>query len=343
MHGELEDSNLNFYLDGYFTHLFSTRQCRTFDLCGSPLSRYMLAMQCTDSASDLRAGSMDMTYAQDKHFVPIANITTIPVDVSALFQGEFLFKLAYTYKDFQFDIGYDLWARSCENIKPCNTHKLSDNLWALKGDAFTFGFKGSSSMPGNFTIEQPGIPLSATESEATIFKGTNNYPSGLEIESVPLGWNQNPGVDSLALAYDAQGTHLYTHLIGKTGPSTTYNWDYVGTSSVPQFFNAHNLGFDNASTKSYSQKLFLHFNYIFSCHAHTPYLGVGCEWEFGDMGQEFGCHQCRKSCCNSGECASGECPGGTCCNIKSVSCAQEDCATASLSQFGIWIKGGCSF
>jgi hypothetical protein len=343
MHTESEMSDLSFYLDSYFTHLFSTRQCRTFDLCGSPLSRYMLAMQFTDSATDLRAGSIDMTLAQDKHFVPLANLTTIPVDVSALFQGEFLFKLAYTYKNFQFDIGYDLWARSCENIKPCNTHALSSHLWALKGDAFTFGFSGFSTMPGNFTIEQPGIPLSATESEATIFNGTNNYPSGLEIESVPLDWNQNPGVDSVALAYDVQGNHLYTHLIGKTGPSATDNWDFVGTSSMPQFISANSLGFDRASTKSYSQKLFMHFNYIFHCHQWTPYIGLGLEIEFGDEGEEFGCNQCRKSCCNSDACASGQCPGGTCCTIKPISCAQETDATASLSQFGIWIKGGFSF
>lgn len=343
MHGESERSDLSFYLDGYFTHLFSTRQYRTFDLCGSPLSRYMLAMQFTDTATDLRADSIDMPYAQDRHFVPIANLSTIPVDVSALFQGEFLFKLAYTYKNLQFDIGYDLWARACEDIKPCRTSALSSHLWALKGDAFTFGFTGTSTMPGNFSIAQPGIPLSATESEATIFSGTNNYASGLVIEGNQVVWNQNPGIDTQAVAYNSEGTHLYTHLIGKTGPSATDNWEFVGTSSVPQFFSANNLGYNRASTKSYSQKLFMHFNYIFECNRWTPYIGLGVEFEFGDMGEEFGCHQCRKSCCNSEACASGECPGGTCCSIKPISCAQETDATASLSQFGIWIKGGLSF
>ena len=126
--GESEDKDLSFYLDAYFTHLFSTRQCRTFDLCGNPLSRYMLAMKFTDSAQNLRAGNVPMPFAQAKQFVPVANLSTIPVNVSARFQGEFLFKFAYTYRNFQIDLGYDLWARSCENIKPCDTSALGCNL-----------------------------------------------------------------------------------------------------------------------------------------------------------------------------------------------------------------------
>lgn len=340
--GETEDKDLSFYLDAYFTHLFSTRQCRTFDLCGSPLSRYMLAMQFTDSAENLRANDVDIPYAQDKHFVPIANLSTIPVNVSALFQGEFLFKFAYTYRNFQIDLGYDLWARSCENIQPCNTDALSNNLWGLKGDAFTFGFAGISLEPGNFSIEQPGIPLSATESEASIFSGTNNYPNGLVIDSMQVAWNRNPGIDNREPAFDQQENQLYTHQIGNNTPAITHGWDTVGTSSLPQFFTGSDLGFNRASTKSYSQKFFIHANYTFACHRWSPYIGFGGELEFGDQDQAFGCAQCRKSCCDS-DCTSGECPGGTCCKIKPVSCNKDDCATASLSQFGIWIKGGFSF
>ena len=96
-------------------------------------------------------------------------------------------------------------------------------------------------MPGNFSIAQPGIPLSATESEATIFSGTNNYASGLVLEGNQVVWNQNPGIDAQAVAYNSEGTHLYTHLIGKTGASATDNWEFVRTSSVPQFFSTNQL------------------------------------------------------------------------------------------------------
>lgn len=340
--GESEDKDLSFYIDAYFTHLFNTRQCRTFDLCGNPLSRYMLAMKFTDSAQNLRADTFPMPFANARQFTPVANLTTIPVKVSALFQGEFLFKFAYTVRNLQLDLGFDLWARSCENIQPCDTSVLSPNLWALKGDAFTYGFPGVSIATGNFTIDQPGIALSASESKATIFTGTNNYPFGLKTEGEPLAWNQNPGIDNPQQANNASDIPLYTHQIGHATPSATDGWDLVRTSSLPQFFDDADLGINRASTKSYSLKFFSHLNYTFACSCWTPFIGIGGELEFGDQDEAFGCSQCRKHCCNS-NCATDQCPGATCCTNNVFSCDKPGCTTCSLSQWGVWIKGGFAF
>ena len=142
-------------------------------------------------------------------------------------------------------------------------------------------------MPGNFSIEQPGIPLSATESEASIFSGTNNYPNGLTIEAIPLAWNQNPGIDNPKAASNDDGNRLYTHQIGNATSGLTHGWDIVSTSSLPQFFTNEDLGIDRASTKSYSQKFFIHGNYIFKCHRWSPYIGIGGELEFGDQDEVF--------------------------------------------------------
>lgn len=348
--GEADNRNLSLYVDAYFSHLFSTRQCRTFDLCGNPLSRYMLAMKFTDSTQGLRANNQPMPFAQAKQFVPVANITTIPVNTSILFQGEVLFKLAYTYKDSQMDIGYTIWSRSCENIKPCNTNRLSHNLWGLKGDAFTFGFPGKETPSIN--IEPHAIPLSATESRATIFEGTNNYPDGKLVGIRQLAWNQNPGIDNTQPAYKDQDA-LYTHQIGSTTPIATAGWDIVQTSSLPHFFTCKDLAINRASTKAYSQKLFIHLNHTFECHRFTPYIGLGGEIEFGEQDTAFGCSQCRKSCCDSGCASQGECPGGNCsggacsgtncCTTQPISCETTDCTACALSQWGIWIKGGISF
>jgi hypothetical protein len=48
----------------------------------------MLAIKFTDASKDLRVDDIPMPYANAKEFVPVANITTIPVDVSALFQAK---------------------------------------------------------------------------------------------------------------------------------------------------------------------------------------------------------------------------------------------------------------
>lgn len=340
--GEGNNKDLSFYVDAYCSHLFGTRQCRTFDLCGKPLSRYMLAMKFTDASKDLRVDDIPMPYANAKEFVPVANITTIPVDVSALFQGEMLFKLAYTVRDVQIDLGYSIWARSAENIKPCNESSINDHLWALKGDAFAFGFPGISTMPGNFDIEQPAIPLGGSQSEATIFNGTNGYPFGLEIEGAHVAWNQNPGIDNPKPARNNEDNSLYTHAIGKTDPLLLHGWDIVGTSSLPIFFSSADLSINPAGTKSYSQKFFLHINYIPKCHCWTPYIGIGAELEFGDQDNAFEYSSCKKYYCNS-SCSSGQCSGGSCCKQETFSCANDDRLWCSLSQWGVWIKGGFSF
>jgi len=86
-------------------------------------------------------------------------------------------------------------------------------MWGLKGDAFAFGFPYDPTV-GAENLTQPAVGLSATESKATIFKGTNNFglPTG------PLVWNQNPGVDNAQFAFDATGDVLATHQININDP-----------------------------------------------------------------------------------------------------------------------------
>jgi hypothetical protein len=339
--GEGNDKDLSLYVDAYCCHMFGTRQCRTFDLCGKPLSRYMLAMKFTNNANDLYAENVPMPYAQAKEFIPVANITTIPVNVSILCQGEVVLKMAYTVRDLSIDLGYSVWARSSEQIKTCDLSNINDHLWALKGDAFVFGFPGISVMPGNFVVEQPAIPLGSSQSKATIFKGTNGYPNGISLEGTQVAWNQNPGIDNAKPAYTNAGTPLYTHAIDATG-SLSYGWDIVGTSSLPIFFSSADLGVDTAGTKSYSQKFFMHINYTNHGNSRTPYIGIGAELEFGDSDRSFECSSCVKNRCSC-TCSSSQCPGASCCKQETYSCENNDRVWCSLSQWGIWIKGGFSF
>ena len=130
---QTEDEQIDLYIESYATHLFKDRQCRTFDLIDKPLSRYMLACLMTSDVENLQAitsydqATGDFTAAVpdlqfNNEFAPISNITTIPVDVSYAVQGELIIKFAYTYCDWQWDLGYDLWGRSCSKIS------LVDNL-----------------------------------------------------------------------------------------------------------------------------------------------------------------------------------------------------------------------
>jgi hypothetical protein len=313
-----EDRDFTMYLDAYVTHMFKTRQCRTFDLKDKPLSRYMLAMKFTDEVSDLVAGpEFDAPTAQfDNVFTPLANLTTIPVDVSYAAQGEVILKFAYTHCNFQFDLGYDFWGRTCEKIcKRCDccNNGFVDNAWGLKGDAFAYGFAAP-------TQAAPGTPLSATESLATIFAGTND-PIANEAT-----WNTNPNIDNPQLAYNAADANLQTNNNG---------WANVNTSLNPVLLTETDLDIDSAKTKAYSNKIFTHLGYIWKEHeCWTPYLGVGGEVEFGcrDKSCNDNCHSiCHTSCHTSNNC-------NTDCNGNNTNCNK-----FAFTQWGIWLKGGLSF
>lgn len=293
---------LNAYLDANISHLFNAHQRRTFDLKGMPLSRYMLAMDMRAPVTNLIATTDSesvVPQSQFKYrFTPVANITTIPVHSKIDIQADIALKFAYTQENIQWDIGYNFWAISCEKLcrqsSCCCSHGF-DNGWALKGDSFVFGF--SENATG--TISALGVPLAVSQSNATIFKGTNNWPDGIG----SAAWNQNPGIDTpKGLAYDSDEQNLVTHQIPYSA-----TWDNVYTSSAPRIISAQDLDMCSAQAKGLSHKVFTHLNYTFNaCSTWIPYLGIGGEVEFGKN-------------------------------------SHDACRYCSVSQWGIWLKGGLSF
>lgn len=316
-----ENDDLSFYFDANVTHLFKTRQCRTFDLCGKPLSRYMLATKFTANVDDLLAGPEQVApdYQFTGEYMPVANLTTFAVDVSASAQADLVFKFAYSHSNFQCDIGYNLWARSCLQISPHGNayqSNFSSNTWALKGDAFMYGFTTSA---GRF-VEDSGVALSASESDATIFTGTNEWPNGFD----NLAWNQNPGVDYRQLAYNDNLQPLYTSILSSTIISN------VNTSLNPVFINACDFNIDGARTKGISHKVFANFGYVWKDRQDwQPFLGLGAEVEWAHHDNGFCCSSCnnRTSCCKEN------------CHSHKDSC----CKSVALTQWGVWVKGGVSF
>jgi hypothetical protein len=343
-----EDRNLTVYLDAYATHMFKARQCRTFDLVGKPLSRYMLAMKFSTTVADLTAGSPVLSSVAPtaqfaNEFTPLANLTTLPVDVSYAVQGEVVLKFAYTHCNFQWDLGYDFWGRSCAKIqKRCN-NTFQDNVWGLKGDAFAYGFAAGATAP---VIATTGTPLSATESAATIFAGTNGYPTGI----TPFSWNQNGGVDTPQLAWNGNGlgsVELVTHQIGDTLADLAA-WRQVNTSVPPVLLTSADIDTCSAQTKGISNKIFTHFNYTWrDCECWTPYLGIGGEVEFGSGGKCASNDSCHTPCVHT-PCATtvttncnnhcnNTCDNG--CGHNGIS----NCQKFAFSQWGVWVKGGFSF
>ena len=323
-----EDRDLSFYFDATITHLFKTTQIRTFDLHCKPLSRYMLAAQFSPSVTNLEVGTTVPTAQFSNIFTPVANLTTGKCSVSAAIQGEATFKVAYSWNNLQWDIGYNFWGRSHLNIKRLdNGTQFSPNTWGLKGDAFMYGFATSLNPT---TVDPAGVPLSATEQNASVFEGTNRaYDIRFTQPDINESgkWNMNLGVDNPGLAFNGNHTMLATHMLGTTTSQAI--WQQTESSYQPRLLTEADIDVEGAQTNSYSNKLFMHFSYTWQeIPDWVPYFGAGGEMEFGSQTPCCCLSQSRASC-------------------KAASCRPACCSRSynsiSLTQWGIWLKAGFSF
>lgn len=161
-------------------HPFSTEQRRTFDLKEKPSSRYMLAQKMTSGTNlfvNTYPGNISNSSLSslqfDNAFAPIANLTTLDVSVSIPWHIDATFFLHFESNNITYDIGYNLWARGPEKIKlQSNSNRITNEKWALKGDAQVYGFSQSTVAP-----ETTPIALAGVEPYATITQGTNNFIS----------------------------------------------------------------------------------------------------------------------------------------------------------------------
>ena len=318
---ESTDRSLTFTFEAYLTHLFSAHQCRTFDLKNNGCSsKYMLAELLATpvgpflfgNGSNNPGGPTAGTFQPEVQFQniysPVANLTHIPVIVSNAIQADIALMLSYQHCSLCYDFGYDFWAKSRNKIRVCNTTALSSQQWALKGDAFTYGFGASNAIIGT----QANIALSATESLATIHAGTNT-PAGTQFTSAQ---QQNPGIDNPQFGVTSRVIADATDYINYVPGATALAANQQRTSLAPILLTAADIDVDKERVSAYSNKFFTHISYTWPDeYFWNAYIGLG-----GFIEQAHTKAKKIKNCPSAG---------------KPCNCA--------VSQWAIWIKGGLSF
>ncbi len=315
-HSMDDHSHASIQIVANITHMFNAHQTRCFDLCGQPNSRYMLAEKLAVPVFNNLGGEDPVTgystpamYQFKQQYSPVANITQADVSVAVGVQADALVAITCISNNFSFDIGYDFWGVTCEKIslrEGCAPDNLNGRTWALKGDAFVFGFDDS--------YATGPIALSATERYATIHEGTNGSLDGL-----------NSMVDNALKAtgdYADMGANNPLYAANMTPPDI-YPYNQTSTSIQPIFIKECDL--DLSGTKGLSNKFFTHVSYSWlECEDWTPYLGVGGEVEFG-----------KKGCENRNPIVPQVPPTGSACCGECVEC--------STCFWGVWVKGGFTF
>ena len=339
---EYSDRYLGVWLDGTFTHMFKTRQCRSFDFCGKPNSRYMLLEEMGTNEDDIKIApvleaapdpenTIVADYQYKKNLIPAINWSTYNVDVKINFQADVVLKFGYVRENWSMDLGYNLWARTgekfcfdcCDDCCGCNCQP--EQKYAIKGDAFVYGFED----------DEPPVPfaISATQSTANIHGGTNYPRQAEEIDGT------NPRIDNPT---DSYGQDYWTWT-GGTPLYDDFGFAIINTSIQPILASRCDLNL-RKSPSAITHKIFWSLNYAWkerSCQEWLPFIGIGWEVEFAQ----------RNKCCGN-FCSTGTTPSTTngvrnkSCGTSCSSCCNDCsdcCKKAGVYQYGVWFKGGFAF
>lgn len=308
---EDEEKHFGFALEADINHWFKSKETRTFDLKNKPLSRYMLAEKLQSPAVDLQGGEETPPVVPASQFArvfaPVANISTVRAKVSANVEADIVGMFTFTARGFSWDFGYNFWYRGCEKIDLDGC--FTSDLWALKGDASVFGFTASS------TATNTAVPLSATQSGATITGGLN--------KTATVDSTVNANIDAPVPAYTNPATPGVATVLNNLPAGTVAQ---ISTSATPVIISATDLDVDGARTRGMSHKIFTHFNYTWAdCEDWVPFVGFGADVEFGSRK-----HNNDSSCSSSTTSTTSSCSSGS-------------CARCAVSQWAVWLKGGLSF
>lgn len=282
--GEYEDRYFNLAFDAKFNHLFSSCQRRSFDFCDKPNSRYMLLEEFGPADGHLTTGQDYIAaYQYTGNLIPAINYTTFNVDAKINLQADIVLKVGYVRENWNFDFGYNLWARTGEKFKCTDCSPCVDEFkYALKGNAWLYGEYYES--PGYKSEE-----LSNTNSDATI-------------QSVGVLDNGANGF------YDS--TPIYT--IGSQHQTA----DQLQISKPPVFVTRADLNMGETPV-AVSQKMFFNIDYAWKDQdaRWLPFLGIGGSIEVAKGSKK----DCTCNCnCNddTAACCDNNC--GSCCNTNNT-------------------------
>jgi len=344
-----EDHYLSIYMEAVIAHLFRASQCRSFDFCSKPSSRYMLLGQMGANNEAVKVGTnidnvKEATYQYQKSLIPAINWATFNVDVKIDIQADIAIKLGYTRGNVTLDLGYNLYARTgerfccncyddcCRDASCCNDccGLVCDKncvRYAIKGDSYMYGTENTTENPKTY-------PIPFSQTEASIYHA--QHTEKLLTENA----RANTKNDNILPAWSAYNVELI-------------NTDTIIKASQTPVLLTRSMLNIGKSPSMFTHKFFAHIGYTWKEQEKNwvPFIGVGGEVEFTQDNEDC----CWDDCCNdcydidviyerkskiTKELHYRNCDHNDICKTYSDDC---NGARRGISQWGIWVKGGIAF
>lgn len=126
-----EQSNFAIFAIGNITHMFNSKECRLFDFCGKPYSRYLLLKEFESNGTSLNYTG---------NLLSGATVNNRRVNVNIAVKGDAMVKLAWRYCGFGIDVGYEAYGTTHERIR----FQDYDNGYNCSQSDKYYGIKGTS-------------------------------------------------------------------------------------------------------------------------------------------------------------------------------------------------------
>lgn len=267
--GELDFAG--FWLDANITHLFADEQCRSYDFCCNPGSRYILLSKIIPvEDAQVQVDGMPIDEQYQSRLFPAINLTTLRSKISMKVQVDLVAKWSLQKNGVQWDLGYNFWYRSAEQL---DSRCAFGDQFAYKGDAQLYGFV--SATMGALTENDP-LALNVSQSGATLCmgQGDGNFVAGAEYA--------NNNADNPALASDINGNPL-NQLNDNDAAYMMIAQQQINASNGPIFLSDCDIDECSAlNPKALSHKIFTNVGYTWEhpniCYA--PFLNFGGEVEW---------------------------------------------------------------
>lgn len=195
------DQAFGIYFMANFYHLFRSTQKRTFDFKENGIgSRYLLLKGFT---------MMNNMPIYDNVIQRGPNITTLEAKVTVPFEADASVLFNYEKCGFTFDVGYNIWGRSAEQIKL--TGEIDKDRWGIKGGTFVINMPDPMFPQNSRNQTNSRATITGANSEMDMFDtNTSGQPAVVFIKTDDL---------------DIEGAEAPSALSHKVFAHLGYIWD----------------------------------------------------------------------------------------------------------------------